>query len=228
VAHAMECAFRPVACAECGALCSQRRLVAHAAACPGVRVRCPAGCGEVLLRGTLARHAATVCPSRTVACDWHAFGASRHAFPRLTYAPVCAAETHAHSRVSASLAGCNVRMLRADAHAHAQSDAPLHAAMLARAVTSLQTGAAATVEQVEALRAELAAARSLAEDVAAATSRDMAATRAAAAADAAALRAEIDQLHAALALKADARDMAAAQQQVRFMRSAIMLTLATR
>ncbi len=111
-------------------------------------------------------------------------------------------------------------MLRADAHAHAQSDVPLHAAMLARAVTSLQTGAATTVEQVEALRAELAAARSLAEDVAVATSRDMAASRAAAAADAAALRAEIDQLHAALALKADAKDMAAAQQQACGMRSA--------
>jgi hypothetical protein len=81
VAHAAECAFRPVACAECGTLCSQRRLVAHAAACPAVNVRCPAGCGEVLLRGALPRHAATVCPSRAVACDWHPFGASCILFP---------------------------------------------------------------------------------------------------------------------------------------------------
>ena len=73
--HAAACPFRPVACAACGGVASQRRAAAHAAVCPSEMAACPAGCGAVLRRGVLAAHIGAACPAKTVACDWHDFGA---------------------------------------------------------------------------------------------------------------------------------------------------------
>ena len=78
-------------------------------------------------------------------------------------------------------------------------------------MVALQADAAASAEQVAALRAELAASRALAADAAASAAREAAASRDAAAAQAAALRAEVDALRSAVESKAERADVAAAR-----------------
>lgn len=110
---------------------------------------------------------------------------------------------------------------------HAAYAATEHMALFGRAVVALQAAAVSTAEQVTGLRAELAAHRSLTDDATAAAARDAADGRIATADDIAALRAEMDELRAAVQQKAERADMAAAQRQANLATASALDAIAT-